>query len=77
MRLRFVPLWMARPRKGHPFGDHTVQLARIERPSVLGGLSTFGRRRARVSVSIIIYGRRVPSEGPIHGLLVDTVSDGV
>ena len=77
MRLRFVPLWMACPRKGHSFGDHTLQLAGIERPSVPGGLSTFGRRRARVSVPITIYGRRVPSEGPIHGLLVDTVSAGV
>lgn len=77
VRLRFVPLWMACPRKSYPPGDHTIQLTGVERPTVPRRISTVGRCRARVSVSIIIYGRRVPSEGRVHGFLVDFVSAGV
>ena len=77
MRLRILPLWMACSREGHSSGDYTVQLAGIERPSVPWRVSTFGCCRARVPVSIIIHGRRVPSKGRIHGFLVDIVSPGV
>ena len=77
MRLRILPLWMARPREGHPFGDHTIQFAGVERPPVPWRISPVGRCRARVSVSIVVHSGRVPSESLVHGSLVDTFSAGV
>lgn len=77
VRLRIFPFWMARPRKSHSFGHRTVQLIGVERPSIPWRVPTFGRRWARVSFPIALHGCRVPSEGRVHGLLVDTVSAGV
>lgn len=77
VRLRIFLIWMACPREGHPLGDHTVQLAGFKRPSVPWRVSTFGRCWARFSVPVIVHGCRVPSEGHIHGLLVDTIPSSV
>ena len=77
MRLRIFPLWMACPREGHSFGDHTIQLAGLKRPSVPWRVQTFGRCRARVSISVIVHGCRVPREGRVHGFLVANFLAGI
>ena len=77
VRLRIFPLRMACPREGHPFDNRTVQLAGIERSSVPWRVSASGRRRARVSISVVVYGRGISSEGRIHSFVVDTFSAGL
>lgn len=77
VRLRILPFWMACPRESHPSGDHTIQLTGVERPSVPWRVSTFSSCRARLSVSIVIHGRRIPGEGCVHRFLVDTLSVGL
>ena len=77
VRLRIFPFWMACPREGHSFGHRTVQLTSVKGPSIPRRVPTFSRCWACVSIPITLHGCRVPSEGRVHGLLVDTVSAGV
>ena len=77
VRLRIFPFWMACPREGHSPGYRTVQLTGAKRPSIPWRIPTSSRCWARVSIPITIHGCRIPSEGRVHGLLVDTVSAGV
>lgn len=77
LRLRLLPLRLARTRKSHPARSHPLQPYRAARPSTPRSLPTPRRRRPRQPVPLALHRARIPRQSRLHALLAGRVPVGV
>lgn len=69
LRLRGVPLRLARAREGDPARAHPLQPAGAPGPALLQRLPPARGGGPRVAVPAALHGRRVPAQDRLHGVL--------
>ena len=71
LRLRLVPLRLARARESDPAGHHPIQSDSAERPPTPGSFPPAGSSRTRQPVPSAFHSIGVPCEGRLYDLLAD------
>ena len=67
--LRFIPVWLARPRESNFARHHTFQPGSSSRPPILWCISPSGSLWTRFLVPSPLHGSRVPGKDGVHYLL--------
>lgn len=69
LRLRILPLRVARPRESYPARHHSFLAHRAQGPSIPRRLPSFGCSRSRLALPSALHSCRVPYQDGLHDFL--------
>ena len=73
LRLRLLPLRLARARESHPAGHHPIQSDSAERPTTPGSFPPASSSRPRQPIPSALHSIRIPRQSCLHNILADGV----
>lgn len=73
LRVCFVLIWMACPRKGDIARYHSLQLVGSQGPTIPGSISPSGCCRTCLALSTAVHDGRIGPQDHLHGYVVDLV----
>jgi len=77
LRLRLLPVRLARPRKGHSPGDHPLLSPRAQRPPLPRRFPAPRRRRPCFPLPAPLHGGRIPHQDRLHDILARVLPHGL